>query len=739
MGRLTMGLGRGLTGFGNLIGWRGAAAAGARLVQSAMSMAPRLSENLLGRQEAALRALLRDFREGRLERALKRALPLGEEGSRGGVPTSNPRLPINDVTYSLNNLLGTISGAVAWWIGGFDVRAELINEYRKAAEQAALRGDYRRAAFIYGKLLRDFRMAASTLLRGGLPHDAAILYLKKVGDTLAAAQAFEAAGEIDRALQLYRGRGDHILAGDLLRRAGEEEAALAEYQLAAQKLVESHQDYHSAGELLLTRAGRLDLALPYFRAGWDRRSGATLMPGVVPCAMRLAHLFADEESPTQFMKLVAEAEEFFGFPGRDTEAGQFFNHIARLSEQKNLQSVRDDLRDRALLAITVKLRQRAEVQTRPGDLIAAMLGRSGAWRPPIVSDADVAWKNAFKRPDRTALPSPDRGVTRVHIRAGVFSAAMTAPSTGEIFLGYETGEIYCFRPLNGEVLQVSLHPMPVSALSVAHDGSFVVALRKGERNFFLAAYSRGADGSFRPTENRILDDSSMSWLTPNLRPRHIGSSYNQVGIGNNRTMKLLQGTNLLPCDDVIPPSEEATINGGLLLDGLRPFEHDSHAVFLWDQLGFWYFPGPRTGDEPVSLRGSLGWRPWLPADHPFSSIPLAWLHRDPTYLEVAGIAETGILHWSGLQFKDNPLQCFSSHIHYRAKRFLTATIIRSGLVAAVSSDDVDWLRCAGQSFSLWSRTTVHLSTAIACFPSHPTNELLVVCGDGFLVRIPVPK
>lgn len=52
-------------------------------------------------------------------------------------------------------------------------------EYRKAASEAAKMGDHRRAAFIYGKLLGDYREAAAALMAGGLYHDAAQLYLLK--------------------------------------------------------------------------------------------------------------------------------------------------------------------------------------------------------------------------------------------------------------------------------------------------------------------------------------------------------------------------------------------------------------------------------------------------------------------------------------------------------------------------------------------------------------------------------
>ena len=127
-----------------------------------------------------------------------------------------------------------------------------------------------------------FARAAAVLSQGGLHADAAILYLKRLGDILAAAKEYEAAGEMDGASGLYRQVGNHKLAGDLLRRAGEQEEALEEFKLAAEQMVTVSQAHYQAGELLLIRAGREDLALPYYEAGWRQRPAGS----PIPCAVR---------------------------------------------------------------------------------------------------------------------------------------------------------------------------------------------------------------------------------------------------------------------------------------------------------------------------------------------------------------------------------------------------------------------------------------------------------------------
>ena len=176
---------------------------------------------MLGKQEGALRELLRQFREGDVDRALSHAFPLGGEGGRGGTPSVDGKLPTVDPTYSLQSLLGSNRGPTGLWFGGFDVQSELAKEYRKAAEEAERRADYRRAAYIHGRLLNDFATAAQLLSTAGLHRDAAYLYLRRLKDLEAAARSFEAAGEVDRALELYRQDRRHAEAGDLLGRLGE--------------------------------------------------------------------------------------------------------------------------------------------------------------------------------------------------------------------------------------------------------------------------------------------------------------------------------------------------------------------------------------------------------------------------------------------------------------------------------------------------------------------------------------
>jgi hypothetical protein len=486
-GAAALGVGRGLVWLGHLLHWRGLAQLGARLMRQVVDRVPRLSESLLGRQEAALRELLRQFREGNLEQALRRALPLNSPAGRGDTVAQNDHLPLHNLLYSLRELLGGGRGPASLWLGGFNVQADLAREYRKAAEDAAARGDWRRAAFIYGKLLHDYRLAAAVLERGGLHHDAAVIYLELLSDTLGAARAFEAAGEVDRALQLYRRRGDHVAAGDLLRRAGEEDLALEEYRQAA-ALLAAGDNHLEAGELMLERGRRPDLALEFFTAGWSRRPQGSAQG----CLLRLAEIRAAGESPRPLLSLIAEADDFFAPPGNDSGAAQFYNALARLAGGPHLEASRDDLRDRALAGLANKLRQRAREESRPGNTVSQLLGQPGTWAPAVVSDAAFAFKAALCRTPQTRSVSPNR----IQLWEGLVTAVCWALETGRVYAGFANGGWTRFDPKTGyrSVWRPEKDNEVVTALATDPVGDLLVVLSapSGDGRV-LASYPAGSE------------------------------------------------------------------------------------------------------------------------------------------------------------------------------------------------------------------------------------------------------
>jgi hypothetical protein len=732
LGQVALQAGKGLRWLGKTLGLRGLANLGAQWMQSALTLAPRLSEALLGRQEAALRELLRDFRMGNLERALRRALPLGEPGDRGAVPYPGAGLPQNDTRYSLDNILDFGRGGWATiWFGGADIQAELIREYRKAAEMAAQKGDYRRAAFIYGKLLRDYRAAANVLQQGGLHHDAAILFLTKVDDPLAAARAFEAAGELDRALQLYRQRGEHVLAGDLLCRAGESDAALVEYRLAADRLA-TQGDFLAAGELLLKKAERSDLALAFWASGWERRPAAN----AVPCAVRLAQHYADSDTPQSLLPLVAQAEHYFGPPGNEVAAGTFFNEVARLADRPRLKEVRDELRDRALLGLAGKLRQRAAVEQWPGTLVSDLLGQNPAWAPALVRDAEFALKAATKKPPPTELPTNAEAlVSYVTIRTGLVTAACFAPVSGEVFVGFRSGGVSYFRPRQSEVVRLPDNGLPVLSLAASAEGDYLAVLHGREPGRArLLLYKILKDSYLQVVEYGVLFQG-QPWVAPIFAQAR---EYGHFVVCDGGRLRCL-GVSPWGGDWLALPSTEADFAGALVFSELKRWRSkimpSTFTALLFSCGGAWYYATASSAPHAFTL----GWTPGLPPGWPLSSSSIAWLQPAPDHLELAGLGPTGTLYWSALQIQGEGVENVTTKAATGDEGYLAATIVRSRLAAGVTRSAIHWLSPAAAGLVARSTTRVSLSGAVACFPSHATHELIVVCRDGQLARVPVPK
>src|SRR5207253_1860401 len=125
-----------------------------------------------------------------------------------------------------------------------------------------------------------------------------------------------------------------------------------EYRCAATRLVESGRGAYEAAEMLLHRARLVDMALEYYRQGWQQRP----RENCVPCAIRLAQLAVQKGDVEGLLALLPAAEDFLHENGSDTQTADFYNELAQLAEQPLLANLREDLRDRALLGLAAKMR-----------------------------------------------------------------------------------------------------------------------------------------------------------------------------------------------------------------------------------------------------------------------------------------------------------------------------------------------------------------------------------------------
>ena len=416
-GRAALGAARAMAWLGQNLGLGGLARAGADLARRAVESVPRLSETIVGQQEAALRELLRQLQSGDAERALKRAPIAVADPDRHGRVSGDTKLSERNIGYSFAELFRG-SGAGSAWLGGGDVWFKLQTEYRRLAEEAVKRGDYRRAAYLLGVLLRDLRGAANVLKTGGRYRDAALLLRDRLNDPVGAAAVFEQAGDFDEAVRLYERAGEDVKAGDLLRRIGDDARAEASYRRAVGKLAE-RREHLQAGDLIRAKLGDSASANGFYSAGWAGARSAA-----IPCGERLIDDALVTGEHARFDDLLDEAERRYGPPAH-ADAGRIFNYALSVSEVLT-DDRRADLRDRVRLLFAEHLRAggAGRVNARIDPLFG---GSTRDWSPSLRRDAAYATATGASPPVETSKPKP--------LVQGKVRAVVHAQDAGIVFVG----------------------------------------------------------------------------------------------------------------------------------------------------------------------------------------------------------------------------------------------------------------------------------------------------------------
>jgi hypothetical protein len=733
LGKMSAGLGKGLGAIGKAIGSKKLGELGDKLKAKGAEIAPRISEDLLGRQEAALQHLLKKFREGKTDDALRHAVPVGKEAGRGSRPYASDRLPSRGLFWTLSGLFG--SGQIgSIWVGGNpDTWRDLIAEYHRAAREASERGDFRRAALIYGKLLSDFRSAAVMLSKGGLHREAGILFRDKVGDLTRAAYEFAEAGDHEEALRLYRESHLHVEAGDLLRRIGEEDLALAEYHKAADRVIQLRQDHVEAGDILLKKTGRADLAGVYYARGWEARSNSlSLARNASACAERLVEIYGLAENRDHFWQLLGEAEDWLREPGWSHDAGRFFNKVAECAELPHLKNDRPEIRDRCRLGLAEKLRQHTQVEHTAGTIVSDLFGAKDRWSPAVVSDADFALRASLKQRTRLEKPTP-RPTAVISLHNGTVTAAVQAPESGDVFVGFRDGTVMRYDP-DGGVVRTVVHReiTPAGeALGISTDpvGEWVAVLRSGSAGptdvSSLTAWRRlGTDFSLH--EQTLLPPAGQDvfGLLP-LIIQIFGES--AIGVGTTNGVLWFMQRTLVP--DVHAPS--ATLPATTYLKLRIPEPAGADSVFT--------FQG-----GSVSWGGGKAFVGWMPDPAPGSTLftpQVSWNVSSHNSVQLAGLFDNGHLYCTDVERQDDGTLNVRTRSFASPGEFRAATVWGAGkAIGVTATGKVHWLRVAGTGFEEWSPATSLPTPArpVACFPSYQTTELLVVLENDGLVRVRVP-
>jgi len=698
-GAAKLGAGKFLNWLGSVTGLSGLAKFGADLARKAVEQVPRLSEKLLGAQEAALREVLRQLQDGDAEAALRRAPPAFADPDTPARVGTDANLGTRDPRYDLRSLIGG-GGTGVGWLGGGDVWARLADEYRRLAREATARGDFRRAAYLLGVLLRDVRAAANALLAGGLFRDAAVLLRDKLNDAAAAAAAFEQAGEYDEAVRLYDRAGLYETAGTLLRRLGDEAAARGYFVRAADGLAD-RKEWLKAGDLLRRTTGDLDAATTYYRRGWDA-------DGNVACGCRLLDDRLDAADWAGAERLFDAAEERYA-PPRSADAAAFFHH-ARRAAGRLPPDRGDDLADRTRLLFARHLADRG-----PAD-VGSLFGAPGNWPAPVVRDAAVA---ARVRPRVASHDVP------VRIVEGPVHAVVVAPNSGDIIVA-AAGGVVAWRRDGIRQVFAAAGGAPLLGLAVSVDGSMVVDLRAEGGEPIARSYTAGVEVARRGLSELVADGAKNPLGGWYLEPV-IGSERGAVSVTVATPRQRLQLSGMY----LAATSHNRFLPNGGLTNLLvragadRAWDWDERFLRLLD-----------VGYPPQPL---CRWLPhWTPAVPPSSSLTVPrtdWRMPSDGVLEVAGVDRDGAVHWFHFDGR-KPTDIGAIVASATTERYLAAALVGPGqVVAATHRNVIHWLYA--DRTTLRSRVTVTLTVParVVALVARAPGDLVAVLADGTAVRV----
>jgi len=191
--------------------------------------------------------LLKLFKKDPIE-ALKYAIPIDNDGvSRGG----------NTVEFVLSRLWANFSllGNLLEGAGGGRGSAtpgsvrlghnqlNLLNqEYRNTAHTLMQNKEYRQAAFVYLRLLKDYSAGAEALEKGGYHSEAASIYIKYLNNKARAAECYEKGQLYLEAIELNKELERHEKVGDLYLVIGKKKEARPWFEKVVDQHL-SHQDY----------------------------------------------------------------------------------------------------------------------------------------------------------------------------------------------------------------------------------------------------------------------------------------------------------------------------------------------------------------------------------------------------------------------------------------------------------------------------------------------------------------
>ncbi|MEO2090282.1 MAG: hypothetical protein ABGY75_12380, partial [Gemmataceae bacterium] len=640
--------------------------------------------------------------------ALRRAPTAVAAPDQRGTVAGGASLGDRDTRFSLADLLRGGGGAASVWVGGGDVWGLLQAEYRRLAEEAVKRGDYRRAAYLCGVLLRDLRSAANVLKTGGLYRDAALLLRDKLNDPAGAAAAFELAGDFDEAVRLYEKAGEDLKAAELVRRIGDEPRAAAFFLAAAGKLG-NRREHLQAGDLIRTKLGRNDLAIDYYRSGWlDDRTDA------VACGERLIDDSLVRADFDTFDALLDEAELRYA-PADALDAGRFFNYALRVSPEFLPADRYADLKDRVRVLFAEHLRASGRVKARVDALF-------GGWTPAVRRDAAFA---AHLSASAVVVPKAKP------LADGTVRAVAYSPGGGRIFIG--TDDTITAWDVRTGASGVVAHTWKGELLGLAadDDGRRVYGLLDQTAHLRLIACRVPAT----PGQAEVLASADIPCQLPAsayLQPRCFADpQLNFVVVAVDGERSGYHGHTLTTVSTRWFRNHGATHWVGQTRD----------VLWAWNdgELAGWRHHDPGKDDYFKSTwQGPLGWTP--SAGVGIQPV-VDWLAPDDTTLVLAGVGSDGELHRSEVTFGGAERVEPRHQAATDPDGWAAVALVRGTRLAAVTrSSRLFIFRPVGNKLkAVAGPFQVAVPHPIVYLAAHPaTDDLVLVTTRGSVLKMPTP-
>jgi hypothetical protein len=297
-----------------------------------------------------------------------------------------------------------------------------------------------------------------------------------------------------------------------------------------------------------------------------------------------------------------------------------------------------------------------------------------------------------------------------------------------LFLTNHRGELFCYESRDDRVVPIVVdRGYPIFVITTDSTGAVLVALSIGPPSPEIVSYGRRPNGLFECIQRRKVQFKNDAGLTPSVCRLATGDW--AVGFWNGEELEILKGPYLIP-HDTRKPSMIDHVHLTILLRPICP--NVDWPVILWFEADAVWLQINRDG--PMH-RARLGWRPSLWQKGLANGGVLTWRNEPANQVELAGITEEGVIYWSQLELDGEMIKSHST-LATAEGGFHALTFVRENVLAAVKSDDVHFFRCGPGGITSLAKSNAQLGLILACYPCHPTQELLLISSDGKLGRLP---